>query len=297
MRKKILVIDDSKINVRILSDILESENYDVYSLYDATKVMETVLLIQPDAILLDIIMPQMDGIEVCSVLQQRDETKNIPVIMVTAVTDSAILRKAFDIGAFDYIKKPFDYIEVIARLKSAIRYYTQQKKLEMLAMKDGLTNLFNHRAIMEHLEKEFQKALENQHSIAFIMFDIDYFKKVNDTYGHSIGDCVLKHISSLLQDSSILSGLIGRYGGEEFCIILSEQSLESILSYSENLRHSIDTHDFCSENIQIHVTTSIGIAYINSFFNSSINDMIITADQKLYDAKKNGRNRIEYQVI
>lgn len=297
MQKKILVIDDNRMNVRILSDILETEEYHVYSLLDATKVMETVLLIQPDAILLDIVMPRIDGIEVCSILQNKDETKNIPVIMVTSVTDSTILRKAFDIGAFDYIKKPFDHIEVIARLKSAIRYYEQQKKLETLAMKDGLTNLYNHRTIMELMEKEFQRAIRDQFSIAFLMFDIDNFKKVNDTYGHSTGDCVLKHVGNLLQVSPKLSDLIGRYGGEEFCIILSGQSLENVLTYSERLRKSIETHDFSSENIQIHVTTSIGISYKKPLLDSSVNDMIITADQKLYTAKKNGRNRIEYQVL
>lgn len=297
MQKKILVIDDNRMNVRILSDILESENYHVYSLLDATKVMETVLLIQPDAILLDIVMPLIDGIEVCSILQNKEETRDIPIIMVTSVTDSAILRQAFDIGAFDYIKKPFDYIEVIARLKSAIRYYEQQKKLEQLAMKDGLTNLYNHRTIMELMEKELQRAIGEQLSVAFLMFDIDNFKKVNDTFGHRTGDCVLKHVGSLLQVSPRFRSLIGRYGGEEFCIILSGLSLENVLEISEVLRNTIETHDFSYENIQIHVTTSIGISYKKPLLASSVNSMIITADQKLYTAKKNGRNRIEYQVL
>ncbi len=297
MQKKILVIDDNRMNVRILSDILETEEYHVFSLLDATKVVETVLLIQPDAILLDIVMPRIDGIEVCSILQNKDETKNIPIIMVTSITDSAILRKAFDIGAFDYIKKPFDHIEVIARLKSAIRYYEQQKELEILARKDGLTNLYNHRTIMELMEKEFQKAIRDQFSIAFLMFDIDYFKKVNDTYGHSTGDRVLKHVGNLLQASPKLSDLIGRYGGEEFCIILSGQSFENVLTYSERLRKSIETQHFSSENIRIRVTASIGISYKKPLLDASVNDIIITADQKLYSAKKNGRNRIEYQVL
>jgi two-component system cell cycle response regulator len=264
---------------------------------DGINVIETALMIQPDAILLDIIMPSIDGFEVCKLLKSTDETKNIPVIMVTAVTDGKDLRKAFDLGAFDYIKKPYDQIEIVARLKSAIRYYDQQKKLESLAMKDGLTNLYNHRMVMELFEKEFNKAMRQQHSISFIMFDIDLFKKVNDTYGHKTGDYVIKGIAELLKSSVRVSDYVGRYGGEEFCIIISNRSLEAVLRLSERIREIIDNYDFVAGDIHIHLTISIGVAYKEILTDSSYNDLIIIADQKLYEAKENGRNRVEYQKI
>lgn len=298
MKKKVLIVDDNRMNIRIISDILTQERYEVHSLLDATNIMETILQIQPDAILLDIVMPKIDGIEVCSLLQNIEELKSIPIIMLTSISDSNILRKSFDCGAFDYIKKPFDPIEVIARLKSAIRYHDQQKRLKMLALKDGLTNLYNHRSIMELTEKEFEKSIQRKSSIAFIMFDIDYFKKVNDIYGHVAGDFVLREIGEILNASSDLSNLLGRYGGEEFCITMTDQPLTSVLAFSEKLRYTIDTHDFVVEdNIHIHITISIGIAYKEPASLSSITDIIVAADKRLYACKANGRNRVEYITI
>lgn len=294
MKRKILVVDDNKLNICILSDILQKEGYDVYPLSDGTLVMKQVLSIQPDAILLDIIMPQIDGLDVCAALKSTDETKSIPVIMVTSITEGTVLRKAFDIGAFDYIKKPFDQIEIIARLNSALRFYDQQKQLEVLAMRDGLTSLYNHRMIMELLETESNKAIQLQIPIAFLMFDIDNFKRINDTYGHKAGDLILRDTAKVLQNTSDVSDLIGRYGGEEFCIILMNQSLEFVLSLSEKLRQSIETHDFVVDNSNIHITTSIGISYQKPDATFSQNDIVIAADKNLYKAKRNGRNRVEY---
>jgi diguanylate cyclase (GGDEF)-like protein len=294
MKRKILVVDDNKLNICILSDILQKEGYDVHSLSDGTLVMKQVLSIHPDAILLDIIMPKIDGLDVCHALKSTEETKSIPVIMVTSITEGSVLRKAFDIGAFDYIKKPFDQIEIIARLNSALRFYDQQKQLEALAMRDGLTNLYNHRIIMELLENECNKAKHLQSSIAFLMFDIDNFKRINDTYGHKAGDFILKDTAKVLQDTSDVSDMIGRYGGEEFCIILMDQTLESVLSLSEKLRHSIEAHDFMVDDSPIHITMSIGISYQEPDTAFSQNDIVITADKNLYKAKRNGRNRVEY---
>lgn len=294
MKRKILVVDDNKLNIRILSDILEKEGYDVHTLSDGTLVMKQVLSIHPDAILLDIIMPKIDGLEVCQALKSTDETKSIPVIMVTSITDGSVLRKAFDIGAFDYIKKPFDQIEIIARLNSALRFSDQQKQLEVLAMRDGLTELYNHRMIMELLENECSKAILLQHPIAFLMFDIDNFKRINDTYGHKAGDFILYDTARVLKETSEASDLIGRYGGEEFCIILANQTFEYVLSLSEQLRQSIETHNYIVDNATIHITASIGISYREPDSEFMQNDYVITADNNLYKAKKNGRNRVEY---
>jgi diguanylate cyclase (GGDEF)-like protein len=294
MKRKILVVDDNKLNICILSDILEKEGYDVYPLSDGVLVMQQVLSIHPDAILLDIIMPKIDGLEVCQSLKSTDETKSIPVIMVTSITDGSVLRKAFDIGAFDYIKKPFDQIEIIARLNSALRFFDQQKQLEVLAMRDGLTDLYNHRMIMELLENECSKAMHLQHPIAFLMFDIDNFKRINDTYGHKAGDFILHDTAKVLTETSESSDLIGRYGGEEFCIILANQPLEQVVSLSEKLRHSIEIHNYVVDHATIHITTSIGISYGKPDTDFMQNDYVITADKNLYKAKKNGRNRVEY---
>lgn len=294
MKRKILVVDDNNLNIRILTDILEKENYEVFSLTDGTAVLKQALSIHPDAILLDIIMPQIDGLDVCLDLKQNEQTQRIPVIMVTSVTKSDVLRKAFELGAFDYIKKPFEQIEIIARLKSAIRFHDQQKQLEIMATRDGLTNLYNHRKIMELLEQECQKSVLSHHSIAFLMFDIDNFKQINDLYGHKAGDAVLRDTAEILHKYSVSSELIGRYGGEEFCIILPDLAFEQVCLMGETLRKAIDTYDYIFQDTHIHITTSIGIAYKNSDSPLSQTDIVIAADQKLYEAKEKGRNRIEY---
>ncbi len=297
MKKRILVVDDNKMNLLMLTDILEEEGYEVFTLLDSQKVEETAILVKPDAILLDIVMPKKDGFEICSSLKKMEETNKIPVIMVTAMTEAKLLRKAFDLGAFDYIKKPFDQIEVVARLKSAIRYHEQQKKLESLAMRDGLTNLYNHRMVIELLEKEYAKSNRKQTPIAFLMFDIDHFKKVNDTYGHKGGDAVIRGIGELLLESVRESDIVGRYGGEEFCLTLSELSFDNVLLLAKRLREAIEMHEFVEGNKVMKITTSIGIAYKNPSSNIGYNDLILIADKKLYEAKRNGRNQVVYEIL
>ena len=230
-------------------------------------------------------------------LKKLEEARNIPIIMITAMTEISSLRKAFDLGAFDYIKKPFDQIEIIARLQSAIRYSEQQKMLENLAMKDGLTNLYNHRMVMELLKKEYSKTDRNKAALAFMMFDIDHFKKVNDTYGHKGGDFVIKRIAELLLGSVRDGDIVGRYGGEEFCITLSDLSFENVILLGERLRETIEKHDFYDGNVHMKITTSIGIAYKYPTSTLKYNDLIIVADKKLYEAKSKGRNKLEYEIL
>lgn len=297
VKKRILVVDDNKMNSAMLTDILESEGYEVFNLYSGVKIVETVILIKPDAILLDIVMPDVDGFEVLKKLNKIEEAKNIPVIMITAMTDTSLLRKAFDLDAFDYIKKPFDRIEVVARLQSAIRYSDQQKKLESLAMRDGLTNLYNHRMVMEFLKKEMSKVIRAKRNIAFIMLDLDYFKKVNDTYGHKTGDMVLRQIADLIQASVREGDIVGRYGGEEFCITACDISLEDVLIMGERIRSAIEKHTIDDGTNIINVTASIGIAFREHTSVENDNQLIKISDRKLYDAKTGGRNRVEYEVL
>lgn len=295
--KTVLIVDDNKMNIVILSDIVRKEGYEIYSTMDATQVLPMAIQMRPDAILLDIVMPVMDGIEVCQVLKDQEETKNIPIIMVTAITDSEVLRNAFQIGAFDYIKKPYDPIEVVARLQSAVRYFEQQKQLEMLAMKDGLTQLYNHRAILDLAAKEYNRTVRSKKAYAFVMMDIDHFKKVNDTYGHRTGDYVLENIGTILRNITRAGDFVGRYGGEEFCIVLSDQSLEDIMGFSERLRKTVEANAFILNDTFVKVTISIGIAYKDPDYQIEVADLIQISDQELYTAKENGRNRVELQIL
>jgi diguanylate cyclase (GGDEF)-like protein len=293
MNEKILVVDDSHFNVKILSDILEAENYTVFSANNGFPVLEMAHTIQPDVILLDIMMPGIDGFEVCKILKNEYEVRDIPVIMVTARTDGKDIKRALEIGAFDYIKKPFDEIEVIARIQSALRLKGLQDRLKSLAMKDGLTGLYNHAVLVELLEKEVSKQRRSKGNLSFVMLDIDYFKKINDTYGHMAGDRILKDLSKILTSSVRKGDIVGRYGGEEFSIVLPGAIRDDAYNLCERIRSRVDEHEFSIGDQKVKITISIGV-FAHEFDDSSPETEIIQkADELLYKAKKNGRNRVE----
>lgn len=218
--KKVLVVDDHKLNVKLLTDILEDEDFIVYSTDNGLSVLEMTLKFLPDVILLDIMMPGLDGFEVCKLLKENDEVNDIPIIMVTAKAEGIDVKKALEYGAFDYIKKPIDEIEVIARIQSALRFKQSQDLLKELAMKDRLTGLYNHALLVELFEKELAKQQRNDGDIAFVMIDVDHFKRINDTYGHTSGNIVLKELASILKNSVRKGDIVSRYGGEEFGLVL-----------------------------------------------------------------------------
>jgi len=297
MNNKILMVDDNKLNIRLLQEILQEEQFNVYTLDEGTNVLETSRSIKPDAILLDIMMPGIDGFEVCRLLKTDFDTKDIPVIMVTAKTEAEDMKRAFNLGAFDYIKKPINEIEVLARLKSALRYKEQQEKLKDMAMKDGLTDLYNHTLLIELLEKEYEKAKRKNCSIAYLMMDIDHFKSINDTYGHLAGDEVLRLLAGILKNNARQSDIVGRYGGEEFGIVLPDISVDDAVMVSERIRSSVEENKYKIENQLIDITTSIGLCFKYPSNSADYHDMIKYADKALYRAKNDGRNRVENIIL
>lgn len=292
MYNKVLVVDDNRNNVRLLTGILEDETFEVISTQRAVAAVELAHSNKPDIILLDIMMPEMDGFEVCKLLKEESEIKDIPVIMVTAKTDTVDVKKALEIGAFDYIKKPIDDIEVIARVRSALRFKQQQDKLREMASKDGLTGIFNHALLIDLFEKEYKKHLRNKNELTFVMLDIDYFKKVNDKYGHTAGDMILKALSDILINACRASDIVGRYGGEEFSIILPETDSENACKLCERIRKTVEEHSFFTGNEYINITVSIGVYTKTSGDGISSENMIKEADSALYRAKENGRNQV-----
>lgn len=293
---KVLIVDDNANNVRLLSEILEDEGYEVFSIDNGLPVIDTTEVIKPDIILLDIMMPYMDGFQVCQLLKTHPELKEIPVIMVTAKTEGADIKRALELGSFDYIKKPFDEIEVIARIQSALRYREQQNILKEMATRDSLTRLYNHSLLMELLEKDLAKSDRDNTGLAFIMLDIDHFKKVNDSYGHLVGDGVLKELASLLLSSSRTGDIVGRYGGEEFGIVLPQIDLAGTRTLCERLREKVAGHQFPWEKGSINVTISIGVSFKEPGQSLTGNDMVKIADEALYKAKHAGRNRVEISL-
>jgi len=202
-----------------------------------------------------------------------------------------------ELGAFDYIKKPFDEIEVIARVQSALRLEKLQRKLKELAIKDGLTGLYNHTLLIELLEKEIEKQQRVKGNIACVMLDIDYFKNINDAYGHIAGNMLLKEFASILRDSLRKGDIIARYGGDEFCAVLPGTSLQGAAQLCKRFRDKVQNYEFKVENKTIRITVSIGVSSIDYADNIIAKEIIKEADQNLYKAKQNGRNRIEMDII
>lgn len=297
MSQNILVVDDNALNLKVLTDILEKEGYKVGTTNDGLKVMDIVHENKFDIILLDIIMPKIDGFGVFNLLKEDYETQDIPVIMVTAKTDSQSIKKALELGVFDYIKKPIEEVEVIARVQSALRFKAQLEQLKEMSMKDGLTGLYNHSPFIELFQKELDKNQRVDQGVTFVMLDIDYFKTVNDTYGHQVGDTVLQELSGLLLESVREGDIVGRYGGEEFGIVFLNSQKEGVIRACHRLKNKVENFQFNSQMKKISLTISMGICHKESKERMSSHEMIQQADDALYRAKNKGRNRIEIAEI
>lgn len=292
MSKKIMVVDDSRFNLRLLQDILENEGFAVHAVNQSLAAIQEARIFQPDIILLDIVMPNIDGFEVCRLLKEDLRLADVPVIMITAKIEASDVKKALELGAFDYIRKPVDEVEVIARIHSAIKYKEIQDKLKEMATKDGLTGIYNHSLLLELFYKEAARCERLGKDTSFVMIDIDSFKKVNDTYGHQAGDIVLKELSLILQKNTRINDIVGRYGGEEFGIVISEVDDSELIELCERIRAKVEGYNFNVGQEIIHISVSIGICTKKPDTGVSIGEIIKRADEALYMAKKKGKNRI-----
>lgn len=297
---KILIIDDSRLIAHVAKGILVRRGHEVLWAQDGLSGSDLAKAEKPDLILLDLIMPRLDGYEVCRRLKADPVTDKIPVIMLTSKAEPGDKVRGLEMGAVDYVTKPFDEGELLARVGIHLRIKElyevlefKNRQLQEIANRDGLTGLYNHRYFQEQLAKDFLRAQRYSQPLACVLFDIDHFKNFNDTYGHQTGDVILKSMGDLILGSIRESDLAARYGGEEFALILYYTHKESALEVSERLRRIIAAYDFHNGSEPLHITISAGVA---SFPHASITDpgkLIAFADKALYMAKKSGRNRVE----
>jgi len=282
----ILVVDDSESNIEMVLAILDK--YDVIPATSGKDALELLATEHVDIILLDILMPEMNGFEVCKKLKSSEQTKDIPVIFLTAQKDEDSIEAAYLTGGVDYVTKPFKPVELLARVKVHLELQHLIRELEYLATRDSLTGIYNRRKFFELAEKMFSMYDENLYAI---MLDIDFFKRVNDEYGHDAGDTVLKKtteiISSLLPPSSIF----GRIGGEEFAIILTASADEKVIHLLDNIVATYaNTKIAISPQKEIQCTISCGMSP-RYRYTDSIDELLREADAALYEAKQTGRNK------
>ncbi len=292
---KILLVDDVISNIKILSKGLPKDLYTVFFALNGKKALELVIQEQPDLILLDIMMPEMDGYEVCKQLKQDPVSRNIPVIFVTAKDSPYDEAYGLKIGAVDYISKPINLLVLNARVLTHLKLKEKEQQLRLLSMHDGLTGIPNRRYMDKWLKQSWQLSKRAQKKISLIMIDIDFFKQYNDHYGHLAGDDCLKQVAeSLSQNITRSSDLIARYGGEEFACILSATEQTGAEKMAHKLRQNIEELNIphLASYITDHITISLGVACLCPRQVSSEHKLIELADNALYLAKHQGRNRI-----
>ncbi|MCZ6474408.1 MAG: diguanylate cyclase [SAR324 cluster bacterium] len=319
---KILIVDDSEDNLTLTSLVLQRDDYEIITAMNGRDALRIAQIDLPDVILLDVQMPDLDGFEVCRRLKGESDTENIPVLFLTAKhKDIDSVSLGLSLGAEDYIVKPFSSIELRARVSVLARLKNQmdelgnknqqlesanqaladsneqilqaQKALEQMAITDPLTALYNRRYFTERLSEAFAMIDREPVVIHLLMFDLDHFKKVNDTYGHQMGDAVLLQFSHILRRAVRKNDIIARIGGEEFVIAMLNIPSDRAHLAADRIRMEVEGYKFEAEGYSLSVTTSIGVASYPDLQleNPTLETMLHEADEALYYAKSHGRNR------
>jgi len=289
-KASILIVDDTESNIDILLELLNE--YDLAVATDGLSAIEIANNEEIDLILLDIIMPEMDGYEVCKKLKLNNKTKYIPIIFITAKTDEDSIEKAYDIGGIDYVTKPFKPRELLARVKRELKLVLLIQNLNYLASHDPLTGIYNRRKFFELANNLYEISDE----LFIVMFDIDNFKAINDRYGHPVGDEVIKAVTHTISSQSQPDSVFGRLGGEEFAMVCTEKKHENISLNIEKLRNTIELLDIITDNNDtIKFTISSGIAKKQTD-TINLDYLLKAADDALYEAKKTGRNKVVFRV-
>ncbi|MFC1676924.1 diguanylate cyclase [Planctomycetota bacterium] len=290
--RKILIVDDDQVNLTLLKSLLENMGLAVLTAQDALTGIEIAIDKQPSLIMLDIMMPNIDGFEACKRLKAERKTSSIPIIFLSAKSQKYDIIAGLEIGAVDYITKPFDTGELKARINNVLRNIELEEQILSLANTDALTGLANRRHFFNILEREILRAKIRGRSLSVMMLDIDHFKSVNDTYGHLAGDEIIKQVGKVLMENIYPLDVAGRYGGEEFIILMPGTSSSRGMEAAEKLRKVIDEFQWKAFNDNISITISIGLANIDANNLLDANDLIEKADAALYTAKRKGRNCI-----
>lgn len=325
---KILIVDDCLDNLELLSTILIIHGYEIERTNRGNLVVEAAKVKSPDLILMDITMPEMDGFQVCQRLKAEPDTQDIPIIFISALKETNSKIKAFEYGGNDYITKPFQVEEVIARVSNQLqinrlklelkaknarleqellkRQSIEQELLNLnqqlskLAALDGLTQIANRRVFDECLTREWQRGQREKATLSLILCDVDYFKLYNDSFGHQAGDLCLKKVAqAILNTVNRPADLVARYGGEEFAIILPQTPAKNALQVAETIRLQVKQLYLSHPESLVgdYISLSLGVTCIVPQAKYTKKQLLIAADKALYQAKKQGRDRAILAII
>ncbi len=291
-KQTILVVDDMPANIDILVGLL-SDRYKVKAARNGVKALDIARAENPpDLILLDVVMPEMDGYEACEKLKSEPDTASIPIIFVTSLDDDEDEEKGLKLGAVDYITKPFRSAIVMARVENHLRLKSYQDLLKRQSNLDGLTGLPNRRAFDELLRQEWRRGARLQSPLSLILLDIDFFKQYNDNYGHLAGDECLRQVGRALATVGRSIDFVGRYGGEEFICVLPHTDLSGAIRVAERLKEAVTQLEITHAHSRAadYITISLGVATEIPHDSADPMALVEKADQMLYRAKDAGRN-------
>ncbi|MCD6365665.1 MAG: diguanylate cyclase [Planctomycetes bacterium] len=287
---KVLIVDDSPDALAVARVRLASENAEIVCASSGQAALDLARREKPDLILLDIDMPDMSGFDVCRTLKEDAELNMAPVIFLSGSGQAGDKVRGLDLGAVDYVTKPFDTFELRARVRAALRTKRLQDMLIEHAHIDPLTGLSNRRAMMDRLEQEWARMGRHGGTLSFIMADIDHFKEVNDTFGHAVGDRLLRQLAKIIAGQCRDVDLPTRYGGDEFVIVAPQEEVANAGMLAERCRLAIEETPLATGHGTVGCTVSLGAADTTNA--GSIEALIQKADDAMYQAKQSGRNKV-----
>jgi diguanylate cyclase (GGDEF)-like protein len=289
----VLVIEDHPDQRELLAIVLQREGYRVITAANGLEALEKLESENVQIALSDIMMPKMDGFELIKRIRTSPALKSIYLILITARIQEGDRVRGLDLGADDYITKPFSFSELLARVRVGSRVVHYQQHLEYQTQVDSLTGLFNRRAFEKKIQEEFERSKRYQNPLSLLILDIDNFKTINDTFGHHGGDAALVKISETFREKTRQSDFSSRYGGEEFVLILPETDQENALLVAGKIHDAIRSCTFGTTARPFRLTVSVGVSSTSARFYSNWREMLDDADQALYLAKNTGKDRIE----
>ncbi len=315
----ILIVDDRKANILALESLLEICDAQIYTASSGNEALSLLLEQSFSLVLLDVQMPGMDGFEVAEIMRSNPQTQSIPIIFITAInTEKDHIFKGYESGAVDYLTKPIEPVVLNSKVNVFLELWTEKTKLvsaladlekanekiklqhdnlQELAIRDHLTGLFHRRWFDEVSIKEVAHSLRHNIHLSIAMIDIDYFKKVNDSYGHSSGDLVLIEVAKILLESIREDDTLFRFGGEEFVILFPQTYHAAAVDTCERIRLNIKKHTFIDKKINLKLSVSIGIAELLELDEPIVKNLIEEADKQLYLAKNNGRDQVSSSLL
>ena len=298
-RPTILLVEDSPVTLRTYAGALSRRGYDVSTAGSVEEGRAALAARMPDIVLLDIFLPRISGFELLTELRASPRTTKLPVILISGLSDKDHIVEGLSRGANDYVTKPIVMPVLVARIEALLRtsslirqLETQADMLNKLAAFDELTSLYNRRALFHALETELTRTKRYQHSLSVLMIDVDHFKLINDRLGHAAGDAVLRELAQRFRDCLRVMDAVGRYGGEEFCVVLPETNLLGAIRAGERVRSVVGDQPFEIMGAPLQVTVSIGVSAYTPVPADAAPDLLAQADSALLEAKRTGRNRV-----